>query len=133
MLKRFIARDANGRVSLLETEAKPLYSGGSCLCVDGFQMLGIAGACLSCGSHPGDKIPDKELREEELILAHSLMMQSSTMEKEHEVPGHVVPAVGKQKELVLSPIYVAWDPNQWNGAAHISVRSSRLRHMIHTY
>lgn len=59
------------------------------------------------------------------------MVQSSMMEKpwlqEHEVPGHIASAVGKQKEMntgVLSLIYkrpynVAWDPNQWNGAAHI--------------
>lgn len=160
-------------------ETKPLYSDGSCLYIDRFQLLGRAGACLSCSSHPCGKIPDKALKEEELIPAPSSKVQSSMMEKprlqehevpgqmvqsiflkylvrwyspscwgtwsdgtvhfaevpdqmvqssmmekpwlqEHEVPGHIASAVGKQKEMntgVLSLIYkrpynVAWDPNQ---------------------
>lgn len=48
-------------------------------------------------------MPDKALKEEELILTHSVMVKSSMMKKpwkqEHEINGHIASAAGKQKEM----------------------------------
>lgn len=65
MLKCLISRDTEGHVCL--QSQRDLASGEPCLCVDGFQLLGMAGARLSYCSHACDKTPDKALKEEELF------------------------------------------------------------------